>query len=192
MADFPSWWNKERCGMKVIIGAAIVHFYFVTIHPFDDGNGRIARALTDMALAQDDKMPVRYYSLSRPIMVERKEYYKILERCQKGTCDINEWIIWFLSCFARSIIASEEILSNVFLRADFARKPQVLSLSERQRSVLLRVIENGFEGRLNTRKYMKLAQVSRATAFRELDELYNLGLLRRTGKGRSSGYEIIK
>jgi len=127
-------------------------------------------------------MPVRYYSLSRQIMVERKEYYKILERCQKGTCDIAEWIIWFLGCFTRSIIASEEILSNVFLRAEFARKPQVLSLSERQPSVLLRVIENGFEGGLNTRKYMKLAQVYRATVFRELDELYRLGFLRRTGK----------
>jgi Fic family protein len=192
MPRFFLWWNNSYMKEEGIIRAALTHLYFVTLHPFDDGNGRIARALTDMALAQDDKQPVRYYSLSRQIMEERKDYYAILEKTQRGNLDITEWLVWFLGCFTRSIIRSEEILSNVFMRAEFSKRDDVLSLSERQRSVLLRVLESGFEGGLNTRKYMALAKVSRATAFRELDELYSLGFLRRTGKGRSAGYEIVK
>lgn len=188
---FLSWWDKSNSSLEGIIRAAVAHLYFVTIHPFDDGNGRIARALTDMALAQDDKQPIRYYSLSRQIMEERKDYYNILERTQKGSCDITDWIIWFLGCFTRSIKSSEEILSNVFLRAEFSKRPEIISLSDRQRSALFRVIESGFEGILTTRKYMAFTKVSRATAFRELDELHELGIIRRSGKGRSSGYEVI-
>ena len=191
MAKFIAWWGESKGKTEGIIRAAIAHFYFVSIHPFDDGNGRIARALTDMALAQDDGLPIRYSSLSRQVMDERKEYYNTLERCQKGTCDITEWIDWFLGCFTRSISRSEEILSNVFTRAAFARRPDVISLSTRQRMILLRALESGFEGGLNTRKYMALTKVSRATATRELTDLFEKGILKRTGKGRSAGYEIV-
>lgn len=191
MKNFLSWWNKSRGDLEGIIRAAVAHFYFVSIHPFDDGNGRIARALTDMALAQDDLQPIRYYSLSRQIMDERAAYYSVLEKCQRGSLDITDWIVWFLSCFTRSIIRSEEILSNVFTRAEFSRRPDILSLPERQRKALLRTLEPGFEGGLTTRKYMSITNVSRATAFRELDELFDKGILRRTGQGRSAGYEVI-
>jgi Fic family protein len=191
MKAFLSWWKNGRDSHEGIISAAVAHLYFVTIHPFDDGNGRIARVLTDMALAQDDKQPIRYYSLSRQIMEKRKDYYNILERTQKGSCDITDWIIWFLGCFTRAIQSSEEILSNVFLRAEFSRRPDIMSLPERQRSILLRVLEPGFEGVLTTRKYMAFSGVSRATAFRELDELFSKGILTRRGQGRSAGYEVI-
>jgi Fic family protein len=192
MKTFISWWNKSRRSMEGIIRAAVAHFYFVSIHPFDDGNGRIARALTDMALAQDDRQPIRYYSLSRQIMDERAAYYSILEKCQQDSSDITDWLIWFLGCFTRSITRSEEILSNVFSRAEFSRRPEILSLPERQRKALLRTLESGFEGGLTTRKYMSIANVSRATAFRELDELFGKGILRRTGQGRSAGYEVVR
>ena len=192
MSQFISWWNNSRENTEGIIRAAIAHFYFVTIHPFDDGNGRIARAITDMALAQDDGEPIRYYSLSRQIMDERKDYYTILEKCQKGSCDISDWIVWFLGCFTRSILKSEEILENVFSKAEFTRRPDIMSLPDRQKNALLRTLDSGFEGGLTTRKYMILAGVSRATAFRELDELFEKGILKRTGLGRSAGYEVVK
>lgn len=191
MSAFLKWWNESRGRIEGIIRAATAHFYFVSIHPFDDGNGRLARALTDMALAQDDGMNIRYYSLSRQIMQERKDYYAILERCQKGSCDITEWIIWFLGCFTRAIESSEEILSNVFLRAEFSKRPAIMSLPERQRQVLIRCLETGFEGVLTTRKYTAFTGVSRATAFRELDDLLSKGILRRSGQGRSAGYEVV-
>lgn len=114
MELFLIWWRESRGNLDGIIRAAVAHFWFITIHPFGDGNGRLARALTDMALAQDDQQPVRAYSMSTQIMEDHEGYYKILEKCQKGSCDITKWLLWFLGCFTRGIQRSEEILAGVF------------------------------------------------------------------------------
>lgn len=137
IAHLLEWWAASRGGLEGLIRAAIAHFWFVTIHPFEDGNGRIARVITDMALAQDDKEPFRYYSLSSQIMSDRDSYYSILERSQKGGTDITEWIVWFLECYLRSLSRSEGLLAKVFAKADFWRRHGHLALSERQKKVVV-------------------------------------------------------
>ena len=191
---FLEWWNESRGNLEGLLRAAIVHFWFVTIHPFEDGNGRIARALTDMALSQDDRQPIRYYSLSSQIMAERDAYYNVLERCQKGDGDITQWLGWFLGCFGRAIQRSEVLLKTVLDKAAFWKTHAQEPLSERQRKVLNRMLDagkGGFEGGLTTRKYVSLADVSRATAFREMEQLLALGILKQNpGRGRSVSYDL--
>lgn len=195
MARFLKWWDESRGKTEGILRAAIAHFRFVTIHPFEDGNGRIARALTDMALAQDDKQPFRYYSLSAQIMSEREQYYSVLKKCSKGDGDITEWLVWFLSCFSRAIKRSDEHLAVVFAKAAFWRRYAHSPLSERQRKVLNKLLDagqGGFEGGITTRKYASMAKVSKATAFRELSQLLKLGMIRRNpGQGRSVSYDLV-
>jgi Fic family protein len=194
MRNFLLWWGDSEGKVEGIIRAAVGHFWFVTIHPFEDGNGRIARALTDMALAQDDKQPIRYYSLSAQIMAEREGYYDILESVQKGTCDISAWLAWFLGCFARAIERSDEILNGVFSKSEFWRKHAQDKLTDRQKKVINRLLDEGpggFEGGLTTQKYLSMTHCSRATAFRELDQLTELGTLRRIGQGRAVRYELV-
>jgi Fic family protein len=174
----------------------LAHLYFVTIHPFEDGNGRIARALTDMALAQDEKISVRYYSLSSQIMEERKGYYNILEKTTKSeSIDVTKWLVWFLECFERAIQRSDKIIGNVLAKADFWQEHAQTGLNERQKKVLNRMLEagpGGFEGGLTTRKYVSIAKVSRATAFREIADLLNKEILRQLpGKGRSVHYDLV-
>lgn len=193
MQWFLEWFSAESTTMEGILRAAVTHLWFVTIHPFDDGNGRIARALTDMALAQDDRQPARYFSLSTLIMANRNGYYDILETTQKGNCDITDWLTWFLDCYARSIRRSEELLDGVFLRAEFWQRHAQVTFSDRQRKVVNRLLEagsDGFEGGMTTRKYAALTGASRATAFRELDQMYEAGILLRTGQGRSVRYDL--
>jgi Fic family protein len=146
MSDFIKWWKSSRESMEGLIRAAVGHFWFVTIHPFEDGNGRIARALTDMALAQDDSQKHRYYSLSSQIMEERESYYDILEACQRGGNDITSWLIWFLECFSRAIDRSEIILSGVITKVNFWRIHAQESLSERQRKVINKLLDAGPDG----------------------------------------------
>lgn len=195
MKLFLSWWNSSKESMEGLIRAAVGHFRFVTIHPFEDGNGRIARALTDMALAQDDSQKHRYYSLSSQIMEERDSYYDILEACQKGGGDITEWLVWFLECFSRAIDRSEVILSRIIAKAEFWRMHAQASLNDRQRKVINKLLDagpNGFEGGLTTRKYASMAKVSKPTAFREMNRLLILGIIRQNpGKGRSVSYDLI-
>ena len=194
MKRFIYWWNGDREHMDSIISAAIAHFWFVVIHPYEDGNGRIARALTDMALARDDRQPFRYYSLSSQIMKERKDYYAALEKCSTGNGDITPWLAWFLGCFGRAIENSEEKLAIVLDKARFWQKHTHDPLSERQRKVINRLLDSGrgcFEGGLTTRKFVSLAGVSRATAFREIEQLLEMGILvHRPGRGRSVSYEV--
>lgn len=191
---FLKWWSESRGEAEGVLRAAIAHFWFVTIHPFEDGNGRLARALTDMALAQDDKLPFRYYSLSAQIMAERDGYYSALERCQKGEGDITKWLSWFLGCFSRAIRRSEDLLSIVFAKADFWRRHAHVPLSERQRKVVNKILDagpGGFEGGLTTRKYASMARVSRATAFREISYLLEQGMIRKNpGEGRNVSYDL--
>lgn len=195
MRGFLEWWKDSRGRVEGVLRAAIAHFRFVTIHPFEDGNGRIARALTDMALSEDDRQPMRYYSISSQIMAEREAYYDVIERSQKGDGDITEWILWFLGCFSRSIKRSENLLAVVLDKAAFWKMHAQASLSDRQRKIINRMLDfgrGGFEGGMTTRKYVSLANVSRATAFRELNQLLDLGIIKQNpGGGRSVSYDLI-
>jgi Fic family protein len=195
MHRFLEWWEESRGRVEGVLRAAITHFRFVTIHPFEDGNGRIARALTDMALAEDDRQPMRYYSISSQIMAEREAYYDVLERSQKGDGEITEWLIWFLGCFSRAIKRSEGLLAAVLDKGAFWKMHVQGSLSERQRKVINRMLDfgrGGFEGGMTTRKYVSLANVSRATAFRELNQLLELGIIKQNpGGGRSVSYDLM-
>jgi len=194
MARFFSWWEESREKLDGIIRAAISHLYFVTIHPFDDGNGRLSRAIADMALAQDESIGRRYYSLSAQIMKERGAYYAMLEKTQIGNGDCTEWLQWFIACFDHALIAAEATLDAILLKAVFWKRHEETVVSERQKKVLNRLLDagkDGFEGGLSTRKYMGMTKISRATAWREIEDLLQKKMLRPLpGRGRSVAYEI--
>ncbi len=194
MRRFLTWWKQSQGKIEGFIRAGIAHFYFVTIHPFEDGNGRVARALTDMALAQDEQQSQRFYSLSSQIMTERKTYYDVLEQSQHGDGDITEWLSWFLACCERAMKNSESLIETVLLKAKFWQEHAQTPLNKRQRKVLnklLAVGPSGFEGGLSTRKYVSIARVSRATAYREIRDLCNKGILQpNEPKGRSVSYSL--
>lgn len=190
---FLSWWNNQS-SLDGIIRAGIAHLYFVTIHPFDDGNGRIARALTDMAIAQDDKLNKRYYSLSTEILKDKQTYYKILEESQKGDLDITKWLTWFIDCFSAALINSEKLLENIFNKADFWRIHQMIEISARQKKVINKMLdvgEDNFVGGLTTKKYMGMTGMSRITSIREINDLLLKNILiQNEGKGRNVNYSI--
>jgi len=195
MKLFLKWWNSSLGSMDGILRAATAHLRFVTIHPYEDGNGRLARALTDMVLAQDEKLKVRFYSVSSEIMKMRNEYYKILEDVQRCRVDVTKWYLWFIKCVTASIEHSQNIIANVFARVDFWNQHAQTELNERQKKVLNRILEAGpgnFIGGLTTRKYVSIAKVSRATAFREISDMLDKKVLRQlSGKGRSVHYDIV-
>ena len=196
MRKFLKWWKESRGSVDGLLRAGVAHFYFLTIHPFEDGNGRIARSLTDMALAQDEKLKVRYYSFSSEIMEERDDYYKILEKSSKAAdLDLTDWLLWFLGCYQRAIKKSEKIMGKVLLKADFWARHAQVQLNERQKKVLNCMLDKGpdeFVGGLTTRKYVGLGSTSRATAFREISDMVDKGLLRQaSGRGRSVHYDIL-
>ena len=194
MTAYFTWWQASLDTLDGVIRAAIAHLYFVTIHPFEDGNGRLARALADMALAQDEGTGMRFYSLSAQIMAEREAYYKVLERTQKGDGDITEWLLWFFGCLKRTILDADKTLSHILLKTKFWKYHNVAILSERQIKVLNRLLDagpGGFEGGLTTRKYMAMTKISRSTAWREIEDLLQKRLLRPLPGGRrSTAYEI--
>lgn len=195
MDKFLRWWKTSRGQWEGLLRAAVAHLWFVAIHPFDDGNGRIARTLTDMALAQDEDLPTRYYSLSSRIMVERESYYATLERTQKGDGDITGWLLWFLDCMSRAILGSNDLLTSIIRKARFWRLHAPTELNERQRKVLNRLLDagpSGFEGGLTNRKYAGLTHVSRATAQRELADMVGKRILQpKPGGGRSASYDLL-
>lgn len=196
MREYLRWWAASRKDMDGILRAGLAHFYFLTIHPFEDGNGRVARALTDMALAQDEKLGTRYYSLSSQIMEERKAYYEILEKSSRSRdTDVTRWLAWFLGCFERAIGRSGKVIGNVLAKADFWAEHAQAGLNDRQMKVLNRMLDagpGGFEGGLTTRKYVGLTRTSRATAFREISDMLSKRILRQLpGKGRSVHYDLI-
>lgn len=192
---FLAWFNAPPAGLDGLVRAGLAHLWFVTLHPFDDGNGRLARAITDMALSQDERQPMRPFSLSAQILRERKGYYTILERTQRGGLDVTGWLTWFLVQVEAAATAADQTVADTLAKARFWLRHQAASLNERQRKALNRLLDagrGGFEGGINTRKYMSLTRTSRATAYRELADLVEKGCLRPTGKGgRSSGYEIV-
>lgn len=196
MKNFLSWWEKNLADTEGFLRTAIAHFWFVTIHPFDDGNGRIARVLTDMALAQDEKLQVRFYSLSSQIMEERNDYYDILEKSSKAGSDLTAWLEWFLGCLIRAMEKSETIIAKVLAKAEFWQRHSQTSMNERQRKVVNRLLDAGegqFLGGLTTRKYVSLTKVSRATAFREISDLVEHKVLIQNPKsqGRSVSYDLL-
>lgn len=192
---FLGWFNQPPADLDGLVRAGLAHLWFVTLHPFEDGNGRLARAITDMALAQDEKQSGRLFSLSAQILRERESYYDILEHTQRGGLDVTLWLGWFLVQVEAAATAAEATVANTLAKARFWLRHQNASLNERQRKSLNLMMDagpGGFEGGMNTRKYMGLTKASRTTAYRELADLVARGCLAPTGKGgRSSGYEIV-
>lgn len=172
--------------------AGLAHLWFVTIHPFDDGNGRIARAIADMALARSENSPQRFYSMSAQIRQERNDYYDILERTQKGTLDVTLWMEWFLACLGRAIDGAEITLTSVLKKARFWQANRDVPISDRQRLMLNRLLD-GFEGNLTTSKWAGIAKCSPDTALRDILELVERGILTRNpGAGRSTSYSLAE
>ncbi|MBI4323146.1 MAG: Fic family protein [Candidatus Omnitrophica bacterium] len=194
MRQFLAWWKASRGKEDGLLRSGLAHVYFVTIHPFEDGNGRIARALTDMALAEDEQLSTRYYSLSSQIMEERDHYYTVLEESQKGNTDVTKWLTWYVGCYGRAVNKAETLIADVLAKAEFWQHYRQTGINERQRKVVNRLLDagrGGFQGGLTTRKYVSLTTVSRATAFREISELVGKGLLRQNpAKGRSASYDV--
>lgn len=193
LAQFTAWFAAPPPGLDGLLRAALAHLWFVTLHPFEDGNGRIARALTDMALCQDERQPLRMFSLSAQLMRNRDAYYNALERTQRGDMDVTVWLRWFLAETSAACDHAETIIGKVIAKARFWLAHQSAELNERQRKTLNRLLdagENGFAGGMNTRKYASLNKASRATASRELADLAAKGCLVQTGGGRSTAYEI--
>jgi Fic family protein len=192
---FLTWFNAPPADLDGLVRAGLAHLWFVTLHPFEDGNGRLARAITDMALSQDERQPMRLFSLSAQILRERESYYDILEQTQRGGLDVTDWLEWFLTQVESAATAAEQTVANTLAKARFWLTHQASVLNERQRKVLNRLLDegpDGFEGGINTRKYVGMTKTSRATAYRELTDLVGKGCLRPTAKGgRSSAYEII-
>lgn len=194
LQTFIDWFTRAPADMDGLVRAGLAHLWFVTLHPFEDGNGRLARALTDMALSQDERQPMRLFSLSAQILRERESYYAILEHTQRGGLDVTEWLAWFLAQVAAAASAAETTVANTLAKARFWLRHQNTPLNARQRKALNRLLDagpDGFEGGINTRKYMSLTKTSRTTAYRELAEMVEKGCLVPTGKGgRSSGYVV--
>jgi Fic family protein len=189
MNAFLDWFNTDASNDPVL-KAGIAHLWFVTIHPSDDGNGRIARAITDMSLARSEDSPQRFYSMSAQIRQERQEYYEILEATQKGTLDITRWLAWFLDCLGSAIEGAHATLAAVLAKARFWERIAGTAINERQRMILNRLLD-GFEGKLTTSKYAKLAKSSNDTALRDILYLVDKGILARNAEGgRSTSYEL--
>jgi Fic family protein len=189
MRSFLSWFNNTG-DTDPVLKAAVAHFWFVTIHPFEDGNGRIARAIAEMALARADGTPDRYYSMSTRIEAERKEYYLQLESAQRGSTDITAWIAWFLGCLDRAIDSAHQLLSAVMRKARVWQSLSTRPVNERQRNVLNRMLGD-WKGFLTTAKYSKMAKCSADTAQRDIRELLELGaLIKNESGGRSTSYRL--
>lgn len=190
MQIFFDWFEKDN-DIDQILKAGIAHFWFVTIHPFEDGNGRIARAIGDMALARADQTQNRFYSLSTQIESERKHYYLELEKQQRSSPDITRWLDWFLSCLGRAIASAEVTLGNVFFKAQLWNKINQKNLNDRQCFIINQMMEDDFKGHINTSKYAKLAKCSNDTALRDINDLKEQEIfIQNPGKGRSTSYSL--
>lgn len=189
MLRFLSWFNNHQT-IDPVLKAALAHFWFVTIHPFEDGNGRIARAIADMSLARADASKERFYSMSSQIDHERKSYYDCLERSQRGDIDITEWLIWFLDCLDRSIETAKETLAFVLYKAKLWEKLNQRPVNERQQLIINRMLDN-FEGHMNTSKYAKMTKCSNDTALRDIQDLLGWHIfIKNPGGGRSTSYRL--
>jgi len=184
-------WINDGPPIDAVLKAAIAHFWFIIIHPFDDGNGRIARALSDMLLARSENSYQRFYSLSNQILTEKKGYYEILQKVQHSDGDITEWLNWFLNCLHSALISTEEPLKRVLYKADFWDKHKETNLNSRQRLMLNKLLD-GFDGKMKTSKWAKIAKCSADTALRDIKDLIEKGILKQEESGgRSTNYEML-
>ena len=191
MTLFIKWFN-EQTELDGVLKAAIAHLWFVSIHPFDDGNGRIARAITDMQLARSENCSRRFYSMSTEIKLMQKEYYEVLERTQKGDGNITEWIVWFLNCFEKALASTEPILSSVLEKHKFWEQHKNVDLNERQRKIINMLFDDFF-GKLTSGKWAKIAKCSNDTALNDINDLMTKGILMKNGQGgRSTNYSLCR
>ncbi len=191
MNKFLLWFNNID-GIDPVIKAAVAHFWFIIIHPFDDGNGRIARAISDLLLCRADKSSERYYSMSNQILIERKKYYAILQKVQHNNRDITEWIKWYLSCLKNALQVTEETIQKVFEKNQFWQIHEQTAFNARQRMVLNKLLD-GFNGKLKTSKWAKITKCSSDTALRDIKDLINKNVLRQESQGgRSTNYELVE
>lgn len=189
MKKFFNWCEKDN-STDLVVKSGVAHLWFVTIHPFDDGNGRIARAIADMVLARSERSPQRFYSMSAQIRQERQAYYDILEATQKGDLDITRWLEWFLACLSRAFRRAETILAAVLNKARFGERSAGVEFNERQRNIINRLLD-GFEGKLTSSKWAKLAQCSQDTALRDIEDLIKKKVLTKDAAGgRSTSYSL--
>jgi Fic family protein len=190
MNAFISWFNGTQ-DIDPVLKAAVAHLWFVTTHPFEDGNGRIARAMADMALARSEGSSQRFYSMSAQVQQERNAYYDILEATQKGELDITAWLEWFLDCLDRAFDRADAILASVLRKARFWKKHAGQAFNDRQRAMIDRLF-NGFEGKLTSSKWAQLTKSSQDTALRDIDDLVAKGVLSKdTAGGRSTSYSLV-
>ena len=188
---FLEWINSDNLE-EPVIKAGIAHLWYVTLHPFEDGNGRIARAITDILLTRSDGIPQRFYSMSAQIRTQRKEYYEVLEKTQKGSIDITSWLEWFLSCLLNALNSAEIVLRKVIFKHNFWNKNSVKLQNERQRLILNKLLD-GFDGNLTSSKWAKIAKCSQDTALRDIQDLIDKSILRKSDSGgRSTSYELIE
>jgi Fic family protein len=189
MTDFLDWFNNDT-DIEPVIKSGIAHFWFVTIHPFDDGNGRIARAIADMQLARTDKTNQRFYSMSAQIERQKKEYYEILEKTQKGSLDITKWLDWYLKCLIGALESTEEILAKVLIKAKFWEKHASTIINNRQKVMINKLLDDFF-GKLTTSKWAKITRCSQDTALRDIQDLIGKEILiKESGGGRSTSYKL--
>ncbi len=189
MKAFLDWFNTAET-IDPVLKAGIAHLWFVTLHPFDDGNGRIARAIADMQLARADGSKQRFYSMSAQIKLEQKAYYNILEKTQKGDMDVTEWLEWFLNCLLNALSATEITLSKVLFKARFWESNRSVILNERQKLMINKLLE-GFEGKLTSSKWAVINKCSADTALRDITDLISKGILgKEAAGGRSTSYKL--
>lgn len=190
MDKFLDWFNNEK-HLDPVLKAAIAHFWFIIIHPFDDGNGRIARAITDMLLARAEGSGERFYSMSNQILAERKIYYEVLQKVQHSSGDITEWIDWFLHCLKNAMLFTESTTQKIFRKAEFWKLHEHTPINERQRLILNQLFDN-FEGKLQTSKWAKIVKTSTDTALRDIKDLVEKGILKQTDEGgRNANYKLV-
>ncbi len=190
MDKFLDWFNNDN-KLDPVIKAAIAHFWFIIIHPFDDGNGRIGRAITDMLLARAESSGERFYSMSSQILVERKRYYEVLQKVQHSTGDITEWLEWFLNCLKNAMFATENTTQRILQKAEFWQLHEKTAINERQRTIL-NMLFDGFDGKLQSSKWAKITKVSTDTALRDIKDLIEKGILQETSEGgRNTNYELV-
>ncbi len=183
-------WLNDNSEIDLVIKSAVAHFWFIIIHPFEDGNGRITRAISDLLLARSDNSSQRFYSLSNQILSERKEYYNILQRIQYNDGEITEWILWFLNCLQHALKNTEKSIGKILYKADFWDKHKNTVLNSRQRLMLNKLLD-GFEGKLKTSKWAKITHCSQDTALRDIKDLMKKGIIRQEKSGgRSTNYEL--
>lgn len=189
MDKFLHWFNNDNT-LDLVLKAAIAHFWFIIIHPFDDGNGRIARAITDMLLARAENSSERFYSMSSQILIERKQYYAVLQKVQHSDGNITEWMLWFLRCLNSAMLATENTTQRIVRKAVFWERHEHTTINERQRLMINKLFD-GIDGKLQSSKWAKMTKTSSDTALRDIKDLIAKGILRSTNEGgRNSNYEL--